>query len=347
MELFDSHWYASQVGDGIRSADMIMHYRRAGKFRGFNPSPYFDTNWYANAANIALSQVESPIDHFIEFGGISLCDPHPLFNARWYKWNYMGAEESSIPPLMHYITVGWRQGAKPHPLFWSNWYRKKYLSDDSDTDPFYHFLVEGERRNYDPNPLFSVRWYRSKYYVPSLENSLKNYIYGGHETRDPHFMFNSTYYRSAVSCDNVSPLEHYLTRRTGVDPCTLFDAEYFSEQYNSIPGAKLEDDLPLLVQYIESSRYCDIDPHPLFSKRYYFGRYSDVRASGIEPFEHYMRFGFFEKRQLHPLLDPDHYLDLCPAARGRNPHIRSLTMGLVRILLRAAHGPRIRRRGGG
>ncbi|MER2253327.1 hypothetical protein ABS772_25725 [Methylorubrum podarium] len=220
------------------------------------------------------------------------------------------------------------------------------MSHIGDIEPFYHFLVEGEKNNFDPNPLFDTRWYREKYNIPTSESALKNYIYGGHLTRDPHFMFDSTYYRSIVICNDSSPLEHYLASRTGIDPCVLFDARYFAEQYNKISGAKLDAGIPLLVQYLESSMYCDIDPHPLFSKKYYSSRYGDVRSSGIDPFEHYMRFGYFEKRQTHRIFEPDHYLDLRPAARGRNPHIQTLTMCLVRMLLRAAQGPRIRRKTG-
>lgn len=346
MEIFDKNWYAAQVGGGVKPNDMVGHYCRTGKFRGFDPSPYFDTGWYVAAAGLALDQVENPLAHFIEFGGVSLCDPHPLFNAKWYKWTYMAGEEDRLPPLIHYLTIGRRNGAKPHPLFWGDWYRRKYIPKNSDMDPLAHFLTEGERSNFDPNPLFDVKWYREKYGIPSIENALKNYVYGGHETRDPHRMFNSAYYRSVVPCEAVSPLEHYLTMRTGIDPCILFDAEYFSCQYDNLFPGEPKEDVPPFVNYIETSKVCYVDPHPLFSKKYYYDRYGDVRLSGIDPFEHYMSIGYREKRQPHTLLEPDYYLDLHSGARGGNPLVRSLTTGIVRMLLRAGPGPRIRRKKG-
>ncbi|WP_144439996.1 hypothetical protein [Methylobacterium sp. AMS5] len=325
---------------------MLDHYRKSGKFRGFSPSPYFDTSWYVAGAGITLDKIENPLAHFIEFGGASLCDPHPLFNTKWYKWTYMGGEESNLPPLIHYLSIGWRNGAKPHPLFWADWYRWRYMPKNSDMDPFYHFITKGDRSDFNPNPLFDTKWYRDRYGIPSNENALKNYVYGGHEMRDPHVMFNSAYYRSVVSCDAVSPLEHYLTERTGIDPCILFDADYFASQYERAFSEKVSDKVPNFVQYVESSKICDIDPHPLFSKKYYYDRYKDVGSSGLDPFEHYMRIGYREKRQPHAFFEPDHYLDLRPGAGGSNPLVRSLTMGIVRMLLRAAPGHRIRRKKG-
>ncbi len=344
MEIFDNRWYATQISDGIKLNDMVDHYCRIGKFRGFDPSPYFDTDWYVATAGIALDKVENPLAHFIEFGGASLFDPHPLFNTRWYKWTYMSSEDINLPPLIDYIAIGRRKGARPHPLFWGDWYRWMYMSKHSDMDPFYHFLTEGERSNFNPNPFFDIKWYRDKYGISPTENALINYIYGGHETRDPHVMFNSAYYRSVVSCDSVSPLEHYLTTRTGIDPCILFDAEYFVRQYEEIFSDRIKGDIPLLVQYLEASKIYDIDPHPLFSKKYYRDRYGDVKFSDSDPFEHYMRVGYQEKRQPHALFEPDYHLDLRLGAVRGNPLVRSLTAGIVRMLLRATDGPRIRRK---
>ncbi|WP_155773776.1 hypothetical protein [Methylorubrum extorquens] len=344
MEIFDRLWYAKQVGDGVKSSDMIGHYCRTGKFRGFDPSPYFDTDWYVAASGIALDKVENPLAHCIEVGGASLCDPHPLFNAKWYRWTYMTGEAENLSPLIHYFTMGRQKGARPHPLFWGSWYRQRYISNNKDIDPFYHFLTEGERSGLNPNPLFDVKWYRERYHIPAAENTLTNYVYGGHQTRDPHVMFNSAYYRSMVPCEAFSPLEHYLTMRTDIDPCILFDAEYFSHQYEEVFLEKVSATTPLFVQYLESSEVRDIDPHPLFSKKYYIERYRDVKSSRTDPFEHYMRVGYREKRQPHALFEPDYYLDLRLAVRESNPLVRSLTTGIVRMLLRAGPGPRIRRR---
>lgn len=343
MELFDSHFYSIQAGERFADADAVAHYCRVGKFRSLNPSPYFSTDWYVAAAKLTLSAVENPLAHFIEYGGTSLCDPHPLFNSQWYKWNHMAHDEQDVLPLFHYISIGLRQGAKPHPLFWGDWYRKEYMPENSGMDPFYHFLIAGEEKCFNPNPLFDVKWYRVKYNISNHESALMNYIYGGHEARDPHPMFNSVYYRSLVSCEAISPLEHYLTRRTGVDPCILFDADYFVSQCEGIFGGKIDEEFPLFVKYIELSRTVEIDPHPLFSKAYYSNRYGDVRSSKVDPFAHYMNTGYSERRQPHPLFEPDCYLELRPDARGARPLVQSLARGLVRILVRTAPGYRVRR----
>lgn len=45
----------------------------------------------------------------------------------------------------------------------------------------------------------------------------------------------------------------------------------------------------------------------LFDTEYYLCMYPDVRTSGIDPLEHYVKYGAFESRTPCPLFDPDYY----------------------------------------
>ncbi|HJE22050.1 MAG TPA: rhamnan synthesis F family protein [Methylorubrum populi] len=328
MHLFDDAWYSMQAGADSDPESALAHYCRVGKFKNFSPSPYFDTMWYVSAAGIVLDKVENPFEHFVAIGSKQLIDPHPLFNAQWYRWNYMNEEDRELSPLIHYITRGWKNGARPHPLFWGNWYRKKYMPQNMGMDPFYHFLVEGERNNLNPNPLFDVAWYRQTYGMSAHESALKNYIYGGHEGRDPHPVFDSAYYRSIVPCDGISPLEDYLTKNTGIDPCILFDASYFYEQLKRLNEDVDRPDLPALVHYLELDSRISVNPHPFFSKAYYYKKYKDISSARSDAFIHYMRSGYREGRQPHPLFEPDYYVEQCPDARHVNPLVHYLKTGV-------------------
>jgi hypothetical protein len=77
--------------------------------------------------------------------------------------------------------------------------------------------------------------------------------------------------------------------------------------------------------------------NPLFNRRWYLQRYSDVKEGEIDPYDHYLRHGALEGRDPNPYFDTDWYLQqnsdvkssgINPlvhfyfhgAAEGRDPH---------------------------
>ena len=317
MDIFDCEWYAKIIGQNMDEAALRKHYVDIGRFQDRSPSPYFDNSWYISNSNISLDDDIDPLNHFITYES---ADPHPLFNAKWYKWNYL-RDLPDKNPLFHYIQDGWRAGHNPHPLFWSNWYRKKYINNLVDIDPFYHFLTEGHAKGFNPNPLFDVSWYVDTYNLPPHTNSLVDYIYGGHFTRDPHPLFDTKHYNSTVDCGSLSPLEDYLTKERHSSPNIMFDVEHFRKKMIAQKSANVESYIPDLVQYVELPKSSSIDPHPLFSKKFYYERNPDVKQAGSEALYHYARSGAREGRQPHPLFEPDFYWEQFPDRRYFNPLI--------------------------
>lgn len=67
----------------------------------------------------------------------------------------------------------------------------------------------------------------------------------------------------------------------------------------------------------------------LFDVDYYLTQASDIVASGIDPFFHYLRYGWREGRNPHPLFDTNYYLRIYPdvAATDKNPLLHYLRWG--------------------
>ena len=67
-----------------------------------------------------------------------------------------------------------------------------------------------------------------------------------------------------------------------------------------------------------------------FDRSFYLERNSDVRKSGMDPFEHFMEFGACEGRSPHPLFDSPFYLAHHPevAQAGMNPVLHYLRIGV-------------------
>jgi hypothetical protein len=67
----------------------------------------------------------------------------------------------------------------------------------------------------------------------------------------------------------------------------------------------------------------------VFDSQYYLERNPDVAAAGVDPLEHFLRYGWREGRDPHPLFQVQYYLASNPdvAAEGVNPLIHYLTTG--------------------
>ena len=67
-----------------------------------------------------------------------------------------------------------------------------------------------------------------------------------------------------------------------------------------------------------------------FDADFYLKRYRDVTASGVDPFEHYIRFGWKEGRDPSPAFSTNYYLQRAPAiARaGTNPFLHWISHGI-------------------
>ncbi len=83
------------------------------------------------------------------------------------------------------------------------------------------------------------------------------------------------------------------------------------------------------------------DHHGLFDAAWYVAAYPDVKTSGIDPFEHYVRFGAAEGRDPGPEFDTDFYLAKYPdvAAAGLNPLEHFVKFGMLEGRQRSPGNP--------
>ncbi|MGU3547185.1 rhamnosyltransferase WsaF family glycosyltransferase [Methylobacterium sp. A52T] len=157
-------------------------------------------------------------------------------------------------------------------------------------------------------------------------NALEHYIlYGASEGRDPHPLFDVSWYCKHNDNAAANPLLHYLSGE-GRDPHPMFDASWYLRQLPDFPLGKIDP----LIHFLTADHPL-ASPHPLFDARWYLDRYPDVRGSGLNALEHYILYGASEGRDPHPLFDVSwyckhndnaaanpllHYL----SGKGRNPH---------------------------
>jgi hypothetical protein len=143
------------------------------------------------------------------------------------------------------------------------------------------------------NPGLTTRWWTAG------GDLLDHYLSAGWQNGcDPRPLFDASFYLEAnpdVANAGREPLTHYqeIGAREGRDPHVLFDTSWYLAEYgdacrHSRDGA--------LGHYLRRGWRNGCRPNRWFNPASYLRRYADVRAAGMEPLEHYLRFGIREAR---------------------------------------------------
>ena len=153
----------------------------------------------------------------------------------------------------------------------------------SEMDPLFHYLHVGCHEGRNPSAVFSTRYYLEQNLdvVAAGLNPLFHYTrFGIHEGRRPVPL--PAVYRNE---------QQYQYVRLTIEQ--EFDAVYYSELY---PGHKLEL-LDPLDHFLLFGYRVGNNPAPGFSVSDYLAANPDVRASGVNPFYHYLVLGRMEGRE--------------------------------------------------
>jgi glycosyltransferase involved in cell wall biosynthesis len=157
--------------------------------------------------------------------------------------------------------------------------------------------------------LFDNAYYLSQY--PDIAQAgvsgLEHFFdFGYQEGRRPNLYFDPKWYLAQnpdVQVAALHPLTHYASygdiegRRCSL----MFDPSWYRKQYN------LGEAEGALKHYLENRTSCRFSPIPEFDVQHYADSYPDVVAAGIDPFEHFVMYGFREGRSPSANFDAKFY----------------------------------------
>lgn len=175
--------------------------------------------------------------------------------------------------------------------------------------------------------LFDNQYYLSRYAdiakagIPALEHF---YEFGYLEGRRPNFYFDPQWYLGAyldVREAGIHPLVHYIVHgdSEGRKPGLCFDPAWYREKYRIPSGENA------LLHYLKNCKSCQFAPIPEFDIEQYARSYPDIVAADIDPFEHFVTYGYREGRS--PSLDFDanfYWARYLGGDRGINPFMHFL-----------------------
>jgi GT2 family glycosyltransferase/glycosyltransferase involved in cell wall biosynthesis len=132
--------------------------------------------------------------------------------------------------------------------------------------------------------------------------------HGWREGRNPNKYFDVQYYMEQLpptDRSNVNPVLHYASvgESRGLRPNFYFDPSWYRSRYG------LADSEPALKHLLEHVRLGEVSPTPEFDTAFYIARDPNIRAKGVDPFMHYLEWGFREGRDPAPDFDARAYVE--------------------------------------
>lgn len=327
--IFNPIWYRrTYLQPDDRSQNALAHYVNVGRAAGARPHPLFWSDWYEKTSGCR----SEPFLHYLTQGWRTL-NPNPVFDAQYYR--RQAGISLDVNPLAHYVVSGSRIALSPHPLFDPTWY---LASEDAQLDPLSNYLLSDGMTS--PHPLFDPKFYRKQARPDEvLGNPLVHFLErGAREGRSPHSFFSVPWYLRNVPDarkEGVNPLIHYLSKRAArAEPDTrrsLFRCAH--EYYLSKRAIQLEP------QRRRSIVRCLYEAYhfrtwrravaPEFDTSFYLADNPDVQLTGMDPIEHYLRFGWRDGRRPAPDFDVAYYLEANPdvARSGIEPFTHYIMYG--------------------
>jgi hypothetical protein len=180
--------------------------------------------------------------------------------------------------------------------------------------------------------LFEEGLYRGEARLRPQDDAFAHYFRFG-ATLKPNIVFDPLWYLERnPDAGGVNPLLHYalVGEPADRDPSALFDVGWYKKTYAA--------ERPL-AHYL-AHRFGPVSPIPEFDAPYYLRTYPDVGAAGLDPFLHYLHFGYREYRKPNALFNPRLYANRHLANdRAANPIVHLRANGGLAELAAPRSGP--------
>ncbi len=159
--------------------------------------------------------------------------------------------------------------------------------------------------------LFDVAWYcrRNPDVAAGAADPMSHFLHQGwQEARQPNPYFDVDYYLAEnpeVAAAGINPLLHYILAGEAafLPPSPLFDSSWYAAHH------ALPVDTSPLAHFLSHRLSGTVSPLPEFDPAFYLATYRDIAQAGIDPFDHYLRYGYREGRDPSAAFDTKFYLN--------------------------------------
>jgi hypothetical protein len=187
-----------------------------------------------------------------------------LVDPEWYLETYKDVASAKVDPIDHYLTYGWRERRDPNPWFATGWYiEQNPEAGEPHGSAVEHFIRTGAREGKPPHPSFHLRWYAGRYLPGGPLNS--------------------------------EVLSHFLHTGAGEGavPDPRLDREDIRRQLLALPPPRRKARIRELQARLGGERET---LRGLVDQDWYRATYPDVSAANVDPVDHYVMYGWRERR---------------------------------------------------
>lgn len=181
---------------------------------------------------------------------------------------------------------------KASSLFDADWYASEYEINLPKKELLSHYLVEGHLQGFDPSAEFNGEAYR-RVYMNSRDNPLVHYLNLGRflgylKVSSSRCTSHDDIIVGISKGMNKSPIVKLLKQSSG------FFADWYANSYGLSEKVKNLAVYHFLIFGAEEG----CDPNPYFSTSDYLVNNPDVAKEMVNPFFHYIKFGWQEERKV-------------------------------------------------
>ncbi|CAG2158766.1 glycosyltransferase 61 family protein [Cupriavidus numazuensis] len=288
----DVAYYEARYGSNPMPGGPAKHYSGPGSSLGYDPLPLFDSAFYRAQLGEADARDGTLLDHYLRTGAAQGLDPSPLFSSRAYLAWNQDVAAAGVNPLEHFILHGEGEG-------------RRWIDVEAPG------VLQAARGILARDPL-------NRFAARVIAERLSQF-------------FDADYYRTQMGSEAQEPLQHYLLHGASstLDPHPMFSAS----QYCRAAGVDaLPVGMTLLEHYLASDAARKVSPSVLFDRDDYLLMNPDVNAAGVDPFEHFVRWGDAEGRLPVSLERIDLDERIAAVLREVPSHPQALRLQAIRML---------------
>lgn len=213
-----------------------------------------------------------------------------VFDADFYLQENPDVAQSGLDPFGHFVTQGWREERRPSPDYDESLYLRNFPEARGASLPAsFHWALNGAPKEYRPERAKTTRRRATEDGEHVVLDTVRLDLDPPPirlKPSDFDEVFDEEAYRALYEDAESHPegaLAHYLT-------VGIYQG-YLPTPDDLPPGAQDRDEEANLRAAVVE--FLDAD--------FYIGEYADVRKSGVDPLEHFLRSGYLEKRYVNAL----------------------------------------------
>jgi hypothetical protein len=201
-------------------------------------------------------------------------------DRQWYLRVHPDVAKAKVDPVQHYVEHGWRERRDPNPWFSSHGYLQRHPDlETRGVCPLVHFLENGSVSDIWSYPGFDLRWTVHRHLAgqPAAFESLLEFFFPG------------------------LPV---IADRAGVErPTAWRDVDAVAPALLRMIRSLADQELATYGQMVRL-----IDPE------WYLDTYVDVARAKVDPIDHYLTYGWRERRDPNPWFATNWYIEQNPEA---------------------------------